>query len=46
MRIADSYYVQRENEQAVKYYKEALALKSGYEDQGIVLHGENLWVDG
>ena len=35
MRIADSYYVQRENEQAVKYYKEALALNSGYEDQAL-----------
>jgi len=35
MRIADSYYVQKENEQAVKYYKEAYALNSGYEDQAL-----------
>jgi tetratricopeptide (TPR) repeat protein len=35
MRIADAYFVMKENEQAVKYYKEALALKSGYEDQAL-----------
>ncbi len=35
MRIADSYYVQKENDLAIKFYKEALALKSGYEDQAL-----------
>ena len=35
MRIADTYYVTKDNEQAVKYYKEALALRAGYEDQAL-----------
>lgn len=35
MRIADAYFVMKENEQAIKYYKEALELKSGYEDQAL-----------
>lgn len=35
MRIADSYFVLKENDQAIKYYQNALDLKSGYEDQAI-----------
>ena len=35
MRIADGFYVQKDNDQAIKFYKEALALNSGYEDQAI-----------
>lgn len=40
MRIADSYYVLRENEQAVKYYKQALDLNAGYEDQALFYMGK------
>jgi len=35
MRIADSYFVLKENAQAVKFYQSALALKSGGEDQAL-----------
>ncbi len=35
MRIADCYYITKENENAVQHYKEALALHSGYEDQAL-----------
>lgn len=35
MRVGDNFYVQKENEQAVKHYELALALKSGYEDQAL-----------
>lgn len=35
MRIADGYFVLKENEQAVKYYGNALQLESGYEDQAL-----------
>lgn len=35
MRIADGYFVLKNNEQAVKYYNGALSLKSGYEDQAL-----------
>ena len=35
MRIADSYFVLKENDLAIKFYKDALALKSGYEDQAL-----------
>ena len=35
IRIADAYYVKKENEQAVKFYKETVSLNSGYEDQAL-----------
>jgi tetratricopeptide (TPR) repeat protein len=35
MRIADGYFVLKDNEQAVKFYSNALALKVGYEDQAL-----------
>lgn len=35
MRVADGYYMTKDNENAIKYYKEALALKSGFEDQAL-----------
>ena len=35
MRAADGCYVTRQNETAIKYYSEALKLKSGYEDQAL-----------
>ncbi|HIP31654.1 MAG TPA: tetratricopeptide repeat protein [Crocinitomicaceae bacterium] len=35
MRIADSYFVLKENDLAIKNYQDALALKSGYEDQAL-----------
>ncbi len=35
MRIADSYYVLKENELAVKHYQDALALHAGNEDQAL-----------
>lgn len=35
MRIADNYYVLKENEQAVKHYQEVVNLKSGNEDQAL-----------
>lgn len=40
MRIADSYYVQKENDQAVKFYKEAVAVHDGYEDQALFYMGK------
>ena len=39
MRIADAHFVMKENALAVKYYKEALKLKSGYEDQALFYMG-------
>ena len=35
MRAADGCYATRQNETAIKYYSEALKLKSGYEDQAL-----------
>lgn len=35
MRIADAYFILKDNAQAVKFYSEALALKVGYEDQAL-----------
>tara|TARA_R110002072_G_C7977210_1_gene535680 strand:- start:13373 stop:16438 length:3066 start_codon:yes stop_codon:yes gene_type:complete len=35
MRIADNYFVTRENDLAIKFYKDALSLKAGYEDQAL-----------
>lgn len=35
MRIADSYFVQKENAPAVQYYQEALSLNAGYQDQAL-----------
>jgi len=35
MRAADGCYATRQNETAIKYYKEALKLKAGYEDQAL-----------
>ena len=40
MRIADGYYVLKENEQAVKYYSDAIELHAGYEDQGLFYMGK------
>jgi tetratricopeptide (TPR) repeat protein len=33
MRAADGYYMTKQDENAIKHYKEVLALQSGYEDQ-------------
>lgn len=35
LRIADSYFVLKNNEQAIKFYKETVALRAGYEDQAL-----------
>jgi tetratricopeptide (TPR) repeat protein len=35
MRIADAYYMNSQNESAVKYYQEVLKLKAGFEDQAL-----------
>ena len=35
MRIADNFFVQKENEQAIKYYQQAVDLKAGFEDQAL-----------
>jgi tetratricopeptide (TPR) repeat protein len=35
MRIADSYFVRKDNLEAVNFYNKAVALKSGYEDQAL-----------
>jgi len=35
MRAADGYYMTRQNENALRYYKSALDLNSGFEDQAI-----------
>lgn len=35
MRIADSYFVLKENQPAVQYYQDALALNAGYQDQAL-----------
>lgn len=35
LRIADAYFVLKENEQAVKFYKDVLQLKEGFEDQAL-----------
>lgn len=35
MRIADAYFVLKDNEQAVKFYTSALDQKAGYEDQAL-----------
>ncbi len=35
LRIADAYFVLKDNEQAVKYYGEVVSLKSGFEDQAL-----------
>lgn len=35
MRIADAYFVLKENEQAVKYYEKVVDLKEGFEDQAL-----------
>ncbi|MCH2223405.1 MAG: tetratricopeptide repeat protein [Crocinitomicaceae bacterium] len=35
MRIGDAYFVQKKNNLAIDYYKKALVLKSGYEDQAL-----------
>ena len=35
MRIADSYFVLKENDLAIKNYQDVLALKSGFEDQAL-----------
>ena len=40
MRIADGYYVLKDNEQAVKYYRGAIELQAGYEDQGLFYMGK------
>jgi len=40
MRIGDSYYVLKENEQAVKYYGKALKLNAGYVDQALFYMGK------
>jgi len=40
MRIGDGYYSTRQNESAVQAYKSAVALKSGYEDQGLFYMGK------
>ncbi|MGJ8661501.1 MAG: tetratricopeptide repeat protein, partial [Bacteroidota bacterium] len=40
MRIGDGYYSTRQNEPAVQAYKSAVALKAGYEDQGLFYLGK------
>jgi len=40
MRIGDGYYSTRQNESAVQAYKSAVALKAGYEDQGLFYMGK------
>lgn len=40
MRIGDNYFVQAENDQAIKFYNQALSLKSGYEDQALYYIGK------
>ena len=40
MRIADGYFVLKNNELAVKFYKDAIELKSGYEDQALFYLGK------
>jgi len=35
MRIADSYFVLKDNLEAVKHYKDVIALHAGYEDQAL-----------
>ena len=35
MRIGDSYFVLKQNTEAISYYKRALALKEGYEDRAL-----------
>lgn len=35
MRLADSYYVTKENKLAIEYYEKAYNLKAGYEDQAL-----------
>jgi len=35
MRVADGYYVTKQNENAIKNYQEALNLKAGFEDQAL-----------
>lgn len=40
MRIADSYYVLKENEQAVKFYQDVVNLRAGHEDQALYYMGK------
>ena len=40
MRIGDNYFVQAENDQAIKFYTQALNLNSGYEDQALYYIGK------
>lgn len=40
MRIADSYYVMKENEQAVKFYQDVVNLRGGHEDQALYYMGK------
>ena len=35
MRVADNYFVLKENQLAIRFYKEALVLNSGFEDQAL-----------
>lgn len=35
LRTADAYFVMKQNDQAVKYYKEVYSLKAGFEDQAL-----------
>ncbi len=35
LRIADNYFVQRENDQAIKYYQQVVDTKAGFEDQAL-----------
>src|SRR5574343_616787 len=35
MRVADGYYMTKQDKNAIKYYGEALKLKAGYEDQAL-----------
>ncbi len=35
LRVADAFFVLKDNEQAVKYYKQTYGLKAGFEDQAL-----------
>jgi len=46
MRIGDNYFVQAENDLAIKFYKEASNLKAGFEDQALYYIGKTYGYKG
>ena len=45
MRVADGYYMTRQDKNAIKYYGEALKLKAGYEDQALFYQAKSYGID-